>query len=39
VQWRGRTAASKRLGVVKNTTPQQLSWTTPRRLEELSDKW
>jgi hypothetical protein len=23
-------------GVVKNTTPQQLSWTTPRRL---SDKW
>jgi hypothetical protein len=32
-------AIGKRLGVVKNAAPEQLPWTTPRRLEELGGEW
>jgi hypothetical protein len=31
--------AGKRPKVVKNITPEQLPWTTPRRLEELGGEW
>jgi hypothetical protein len=32
-------AVGKRLGVVKNATPEQPPWTTSRRLKELGGKW
>jgi hypothetical protein len=32
-------AASKRLGLVKNASPKQSPWTTPRRLKELGGEW
>jgi hypothetical protein len=32
-------AVGKRLGMVKNATPEQSPWTTPRRLEELGGEW
>jgi hypothetical protein len=31
--------ASKRLGMVKNAAPEQSSWTTLCRLEELGGEW
>jgi hypothetical protein len=37
--WRGRMTAGKRLGTVKNVVPEEESWTTLRRLEELGGKW
>jgi hypothetical protein len=32
-------AAGKLLGMVKNGTPEQSPWTTPRWLEELDGEW
>jgi hypothetical protein len=39
MQWRGRMAAGKRLGVVKKAELEQSLWTTPCRLEELCGEW
>jgi hypothetical protein len=32
-------AVGKQLDAVKNAVPEQLLWTTQRRLEELSGQW
>jgi hypothetical protein len=39
VQWGERMVVGKWLGAVKNATPEQLLWTTLRRLEELRGEW
>jgi hypothetical protein len=31
--------AGKLLGMVKNIAPEQSSWITPRRFEELGGDW